>query len=103
MEFQYEDLKKDIFIEEKVVKVNIDNYNSVHKVSKYRVRSGAFIGKTYFVFDFMEGKSIMNYLQEDYQLLYNQVKIDYDEPIFQMSSTLNNYNLIEIPSNYRSK
>lgn len=97
MSFKFNDLKNDILIEEKVIRLNIDNYNSVHKVSKYKVKSGAFEGKSYFVFDYIDGKSVINYVPKNYELLYSQIKIDIDEPIYQMSSKLDTYDLIKIP------
>ena len=103
MSFKFTDLKNDILVEDKVIKLYIDGYDSIHQVRTYEVKSGAYEGKKYFVFDCIDGKSVMNYVPKNYELLYSQIKIDIDEPIYQMYSKLDSYDLVKIPLSYRRR
>lgn len=79
-----EDLKEDILLNEKTVRIYNENGEiySNHKVEKYRVAKGEFKDYEYYLFRHRDGRSVMNYTPEDYYNLSEHVDISFDYTIF---------------------
>lgn len=79
-----ENLKKDILLNKKTVKL-YDNNNELyshHIVEKYRVADGKFKNDEYYLFRLKDGKSVMNYSPQDYYELSAHLDISFNYPIF---------------------
>lgn len=79
-----ENLRKDILLNKKIVKLYRKNGElySYHIVEKYRVADGEFKNDEYYLFRLKDGKSVMNYSPEDYYDLSGHLDISFDYPIF---------------------
>ncbi|WP_270647199.1 hypothetical protein [Paeniclostridium hominis] len=78
-------LKEDKLLVQRDISVYIDfdNYYSTHRVSKYRIEKGEFEGEEYFIFDYIDGRAIMNYTPKHYEELFKHITISDDQSIFQ--------------------
>lgn len=95
---------KDILLVQRDISVylNCDDYYSTHRVSKYKIENEKFKNQVYYVFDYIDGKSIMNYLPDNYKELSKHITICEDEPIFQRLKYLDGSNtLYLVPLSYR--
>lgn len=85
------------------VYIDFDNYYSTHRVSKYRIEKGRFKGEEYFLFDYIDGRAIMNYNPNHYEELFKHVTICDDQSIFQRLKYMDNLNIYPVSSSYRHK
>lgn len=84
------------------VYLECDNYYSTHRVSEYKIKNGKFRGEKYYIFDYIDGKSIMNYKPKHYNELLKHITIYEDEPIFMRMKYLDgDTNLYQVSLSYR--
>lgn len=79
-----DNLKNDRLLDYKIVKLydRDGEIYSYHIVEKYRVKNGKFKDEEYYLFRLKDGKSVMNYTEQDYYELSKHLDISTKYPIF---------------------
>lgn len=94
-------LNEDELLDNKIVHLTNEwgEVYSTHSIATYLIKQGKFKGEMYYVFTFIDGKSVMNYMPDDYYRLSEFVSISFDYTIFQKYK--NDVMLILINPDYR--